>query len=64
MMEQVRLCAVWPAENWIGSSINHLQGRMTVLESYCHALEKGCLTSTPPLSLALSLSEQVTLKRS
>ena len=30
MMKQVRLCAVWPTENWPGSSMNHLQGRMTV----------------------------------
>ena len=30
MMEQVMLCAVWPAENWLGSSINHIQGMMTV----------------------------------
>ena len=22
MMEQVRLCAVWPMENWLGSSLN------------------------------------------
>ena len=22
-MEQVRLCAVWPRENWLGSLINH-----------------------------------------
>ena len=30
MMEKVRLCAVWPMENWIGSFMNHIQGRMTV----------------------------------
>ena len=30
MMEQVRLCAVWPTENWLGNSINHIQGWMTV----------------------------------
>ena len=30
MMEQVRLCAVWPMENWLGSSMNHIQGWMTV----------------------------------
>ena len=24
MMEQVRLCDVWPTENWLGSSMNHL----------------------------------------
>ena len=26
-MEQVRFCGVW---NWIGSSMNHIQGWMTV----------------------------------
>ena len=31
MMEQVRLCAVWPTENWLGSSINHIQGWMNDL---------------------------------
>ena len=30
MREQVRLCAVWPTENWLGSSMNHIQGWMTV----------------------------------
>ena len=29
MMEQVRLCAVRPTENWIGSSMNHIQGWTT-----------------------------------
>ena len=26
MMEQVRLCAVWTTENWLGSSKNHIKG--------------------------------------
>ena len=26
MMEQVILCAVWPMENWPGSSLNQIQG--------------------------------------
>ena len=26
MMEQVRLCAVWPMENWIASSLKQIQG--------------------------------------
>ena len=43
MMEQVRLCAVWPMENWLGSSLNHIQGWTTVRESYSHALEQGPL---------------------
>ena len=29
MMEQVRLCAVWPMENCIGSSLNQIQGWTT-----------------------------------
>ena len=28
MMEQVRLCAVWLTNNWFGSSMNQIQGRM------------------------------------
>ena len=36
-MEQVRLCAVWPGENWLGSSMDHLQGWRTVLGSYSHS---------------------------
>ena len=43
MMEKVRLCAVWHTENWLSSSMNHIQGWITVWECYCHALEKGCL---------------------
>ena len=30
MMEQVRLCGVWATENWLGSSMNQIQGWMTV----------------------------------
>ena len=47
-MEQVRLCAVWPLENWLGSSSNQSQRWTTVQESYSHALEQG------PLDLRLS----------
>ena len=43
MMEQVRLCAVWPMENWLGSSLNHIQGSTTVRQSYSRALEQGPL---------------------
>ena len=42
-MEQVRLCAVWPTENWLASSMNHIQVWVTVCERYCHALETRCL---------------------
>ena len=30
-------------ENWIASSMNHMQGWVTVGECCRHALEKGCL---------------------
>ena len=30
VIEQVRLCAVWPTESWFGSCMNHTQGCMTV----------------------------------
>ena len=43
MIEQVRLCAVWPTENWDGSPMNHILGWMTVWGCWCHALEKRCL---------------------
>ena len=43
MMEQVRLCAVWPTENWLGSSLNQILDWMTVRESYSRALEQEAL---------------------
>ena len=43
MMEQVRLCSVWAMENWLGSFLNHIQGRTTVREYYSRALEEGPL---------------------
>ena len=43
MMEQVRLCAVWPMENWLGSFLNQIQGWTTVRESYSRALAQGPL---------------------
>ena len=43
MMEQVRLCAVWPMENWLGSSLNQIHGWTNVPESYSRALEQGPL---------------------
>ena len=45
MMEQVRLCAVWPRENWLGSSLNQIQGWTPVQEFYSRALEQGSLLS-------------------
>ena len=29
-MEQSRLCAGWPTDNWLGSSMKNIQGWMTV----------------------------------
>ena len=45
-MEQVRLCAVLSTENWLDSSMNHMQGWMTVWECCRYALERGCLFVT------------------
>ena len=46
MMEQEQMGSVWPMENWLGSSIKHIQGWMTVWICYCHPLEQGYLSST------------------
>ena len=43
MTEQVRLCALWPMENWLGSSLNQIQGWTAVCQSYSRALEQGPL---------------------
>ena len=43
MMEQVKLCAVLPRENWLGASLNKIQGWTTVRESYSRALKQGRL---------------------
>ena len=48
MMEQVWLCAVWPMENWFGSSLNQIQGWTTLRESYSRALEQRPLVKTLP----------------
>ena len=47
LTEQVRLCAVFPKENWLSSSLNQIQGWTTVRESYSRALEQGPLMSLP-----------------
>ena len=51
LMEQVRLCAVWTMDSWLGSSRNNTQGLMTVRECYRHALEKGCLPAAAAVGL-------------
>ena len=33
MTEQVRLCAVWPTENWPGSSTNHMDDCLRMLQA-------------------------------
>ena len=43
MMKHVRVCAVLPMENWLGSSWNQIQGGTAVRESYYRALEQGTL---------------------
>ena len=43
VMEQVYLCAVWFMDNWLGSSLNHIQGWTTVRDSYSRALQVGPL---------------------
>ena len=57
MMEQDRLCAVWPTENWLGSLLNQIQGLTTVRESYSCALEQGPLVAALTHSEAESVSE-------
>ena len=52
MMEQVRLCAVCPMENFLGTSMNHIQGWTTVRDSYSCALEQGPLSQTNVLQTA------------
>ena len=49
MMEQVRLCAVNPLENWLGSSLNQMQGWTSFRESYSPALEQVHLLAPPPI---------------
>ena len=58
-MEQVRLCAVWPTENWLGSSLNQIQGWTTVRESYSRALEQRPLIPLPPRYYVMRRCEEV-----
>ena len=48
IMEQVRLCAVWAMDNWLGSSLNQIQDWTTVRGSYSRALEQGPLPGSGP----------------
>ena len=56
MMEEVKLCAVWPMENWLGSSLNQIQGWTPVRESYSRALEQGSLALALPAVVPCYLS--------
>ena len=40
MMEQVIIFAVWPMENWLGTSLNQILGWTTVRESYSCAFKQ------------------------
>ena len=45
MMEQVRLCTVWPTENWLGTSkTTYRVGRMIGI-CYSRALDRRCLAA-------------------
>ena len=43
MLEEAWLCPVWPSENWLCSSWNHIQDWVTVCRSYSRALEQALL---------------------
>ena len=60
MMEQVRLCAVWPMENWLGTSLNQIRGWSSVRESYSRRLEQGLLAL---LIITVTLFLQVTKRQ-
>ena len=45
MMEHVRFYAVWPMQNWPGSTLNQIQGWTTVRESCSRVLEQRPLRS-------------------
>ena len=47
MMKHVRVCAVLPMENWLGSSWNQIQGWTTVRQFYSGALEQEPLAMAP-----------------
>ena len=40
MMEQVKLCAVWPTENWLSSSMNDIQGWIDCLNMLLSCFRK------------------------
>ena len=43
MMEQVRLCAVFPMENWLGTSKTTYRVGWMIWICYSHSLERRCL---------------------
>ena len=52
MMELVRLCTVWPQENWLGTCKTTYRVGWMIWICYSRALERRCL-GLPPLSLPL-----------
>ena len=67
MTEQVRLCAVWPMENWLVYSLNQIQCWTTVRESYSRPLERGplkksCRKMRPFSQLQLCINPSIFLK--
>ena len=46
MMEQVRLCAVWPMGIWLDSSLNQIQGWTTIRQTYSRGLVQWPLDTT------------------
>ena len=48
MMEHVRLCASWPTENWLGSSMSHMQGWLTVWEWMLQACFRNMMSGLNP----------------
>ena len=63
-LHDVRLCAVWPMENWLCSSLNQIQGWTTLRESYTCALEQGPLVRTVDTGcLARTIGEAAVVKR-
>ena len=48
IMEHSWICAVRPTENWLGSSLNQIQGWTTVQESYSRAFGARIPAVSPP----------------
>ena len=51
MMEQVRLCTVWPMENWLGTSKTIYRVGWLIWICYSRAVERRCLSLSFPSAL-------------